>query len=258
MTAIFSLLWWITAVAAPALPGKVVDVVEGDYYITAPDSIPAGLTTLRVHTVSDGHGVWLVRLPAGKTLADWMAATKEHDFAPWAEHLAGPGFPGPGRAANATYLLAAGNYLIVCFVRGADGVPHTKKGMFHALVVTPSPAPAVALPTPELTVTQTEYKFTFSRPLTAGPHLVRVVNAGKVGHEFRLSRVLAGHTVKEAIAWDPASGKPRLDEDYGGLTTLPAGTSLLTTLDLPPGEYLIFCVPQFEHGMYMPLTIARP
>jgi hypothetical protein len=186
-----------------------------------------------------------------------MADTKEHDIAPWAENLAGPGFPGPGRTANATYLLAPGNYLIVCFVRGADGVPHTKKGMFHALVITPATS-TVAPPAPELTVTQTEYKFTFSKPLTAGPHLVRVVNAGKVGHEFRLSRVLPGHTVEEAIKWDPSSGKPRLDEDYAGLTTLSPGTSLLTTLDLPPGQYLLFCVPQFEHGMFTPLTIARP
>lgn len=251
-----ALLLWLSVFASRPLPGNVVDIAEGDYYITAPDSIPAGLTTLRLRTVSDGHGAWLVRLPAGKTLADWIAATKEHDIATWAEHLAGPGFPGAGRTANATYLLSPGNYLIVCFVRGSDGVAHTKKGMFHAVLVTPSSA-TVSLPAPELTVTLTEYKFAFSNPLTTGPHLVRVVNAGTTWHEFRLSRVLPGHTMEEAIKWDPSSGKPRLDEDYGGLTTLPAGTSALTTLDLPPGEYVIFCVPEFEHGMFLPLTIAR-
>jgi hypothetical protein len=257
VTTALTVVAWLITLAAPALPGRVVDIVAGDYYITAPDTIPAGLTTLRLRTVSGGHGIWLIRLPVGKTLADLIAATKEHDFAPWAEYQAGPGFPAAGQTSNATYLLTAGNYVLVCFVRGDDGVPHSKKGMMHPFVVTPHEN-AQALPAASITVTQTEYKFAFSQPLTSGPHLVRVVNAGTVVHEFRLSRVLPGHTVEEAIRWDPASGKPRLDEDYGGLTTLPAGTSLLTTLDLPPGQYLLFCVPQFEHGMFLPLTIARP
>jgi hypothetical protein len=258
VTTALAAIAWIVTLAAPALPGHVVDVVAGDYYITAPDSIYAGITTLRLRTVSGGHGLWLVRLPAGKTLVDFIGDSKEHDLPPWAEYQAGPGFPATGQTANATYILAAGNYLIVCFVRGADGVPHLRKGMIHALAVVMARDIPPALPAAAITVTLTEYKFTFSKPLTAGPHLVRVVNGATVGHEFRLSRVLPGHTVEEAIRWDPASGKPRLDEDYGGLTTLPAGTSLLTTLDLPPGQYLLFCVPQFEHGMFLPLTIARP
>jgi hypothetical protein len=257
VTTAFAFMGWIAALASPTLPGNVVDVVAGDYYITAPDSTPAGLTTLRLRTASGGHGLWLVRLPAGKTLSDFVADSKEHDVPPWAQYQGGPGFPATGQTANATYLLDAGNYLLVCFVRGDDGVSHAKKGMIHPLVVTPHEN-ARPLPAAAITVTQTEYKFTFSKPLTAGPHLVRVRNAGTVGHEFRISRVLPGHTVEEAIKWDPASGKPRLDEDYGGLTTLPAGTTLLTTLDLPPGQYLLFCVPQFEHGMFQPLTIARP
>src|SRR5664279_2935723 len=131
LVAAFALLR-LAAVTPPALPGHVVDVVEGDYYITAPDSIPAGLTTLRLRSVSGGHGVWLVKLPAGKTPADFIAATREHDIPPWAEAQAGPGFPATGQTANATYLLGAGNYLLVCFVRGADGVPHSKTGMIHA------------------------------------------------------------------------------------------------------------------------------
>jgi len=35
--------------AAGVLPGHIVDVVAGDFYLQAPDTIPAGLTTLRIH-----------------------------------------------------------------------------------------------------------------------------------------------------------------------------------------------------------------
>jgi len=230
------------------LPGRVVDVEGGDFYLRAPDSIAAGLVTLRFRATGE-HALWVVRLPPGKSMGDWLAATRTHDLAPWATTWAGPAFPGAAGAANATYQFTAGRYLLACLVRDAKGFVHAQKGMVHLLVVVPAHDSAPRLPTPEITVTLSDYAFELSRPLHSGSQLVRVVNPSGHFHEFRLTRVLAGHTGAEALRWNPGSGVPRPDEDYGGVSSLPPKTSLLTTVDLPPGEYLFVCVPQLEHGM---------
>ena len=231
-----------------ALPGRVVDVVGGDFYLRAPDSIPAGLVTLRFRATG-GHALWVVRLPPGKSAGDWLAATRAHDLAPWAETWAGPAFPGAAGTANATYLLTAGQYLLVCLVRDSTGRAHSQRGMLHPFVVVPTRDSTPPLPAPDITVTLSDYAFVLSQPLHSGRQLIRILNTTGHFHEFRLTRVLPGHTGTEALRWDPRSNVPRPDEDYGGVSTLPPGTSLLTTLDLPAGEYLFVCVPQLEHGM---------
>jgi hypothetical protein len=236
------------AIAPLALPGRVVDVEAGDFYFRAPDSIPAGLTTLRLRATG-GHALWIVRLPRGKSPNDWLAATRTHDLAPWAETWAGPAFPGAAGTANATYHFTAGRYLLVCLVRDAKDQVHSQMGMVHLVVVVPARDSAPRLRNPDMTVTLSDYSFALSQPLRPGGQLVRLVNPTTHFHEFRLTRVLAGHTGAEALRWNPASGVPRPDEDYGGVSSLPPGTSLLTTLDLPPGEYLLVCVPQLKHGM---------
>ena len=40
-----------------------------------------------------------------------------------------------GKSAEATLTLEPGNYLLTCFVPGADHVPHIAKGMSRALTV---------------------------------------------------------------------------------------------------------------------------
>ena len=83
------------------LPGNVVDVTAQEFYFEAPDTIPAGITTFRLHqrglvhrrhlaggaardsgaaTPEDDtrgfHMLWIVRLDSGKTPADLYAAAR--------------------------------------------------------------------------------------------------------------------------------------------------------------------------------------
>jgi len=154
------------------LPGRVVDVVGGDSYLRAPDSIPAGLVTLRFRATG-GHALWVVRLPPGKSASDWLAATRTHDLAPWAETWAGPAFPGAAGTANATYQLTAGQYLLVCLVRDSTDRAHAQRGMLHLMVVVPTrdSTPQLPLPVPDITVTLSDYDFVLSRPLRPGRQL---------------------------------------------------------------------------------------
>jgi len=241
-----------------ALPGNVVDVVAGDFYLRAPDTIPAGLTTLRLHVVQGDHIAILVRLDSGHTASDLLRARREgHPRPPWMHFVGGPGFPGAGQTANATMVLPPGSYLLLCDVASSDHIRHFEKGMFRPLIVRPvsSAAAPPALPRADAVVTMRDYQFAFSQPLHAGKRLLRVFNRGSVMHEMRLTRVLPGHTGAEALNWTPGSGAPRPDEDVLALVGTLPGNELMTTVTLTAGEYLVLCVPEIQHGMIQVLNV---
>ena len=235
----------------PSLPGQIVDIVAGNYYLQAPDTIPAGLTTLRLRVQQGAHIAVLVRLDSGHTAIDLLRSRREgHSRPAWMHFLGGPGFPAPGKTANSTLMLTPGNYLLLCDVADRDGVHHFEKGMFHAIVVRPADMRAEArMPKTDATVTMRDYSFAFTPPLHAGNRLLRIVNRGSVMHEFRLVHVLPGHTGQESMTWTPGSKSARPDEDVTAIVGLLPGAELMTTVPLVAGEYVAFCVPELSHHM---------
>ncbi|HEU4885829.1 MAG TPA: hypothetical protein VFT45_26570, partial [Longimicrobium sp.] len=102
---------------APAAAPNLVTVTATEYAFSAPATIPAGLTTVRV--VSQGtefHHVQLVRLDPGHTVEELMehAATRQHEPMPaWAHFVGGPNAPAPGGGqSEATLELPAGTYAL--------------------------------------------------------------------------------------------------------------------------------------------------
>ena len=252
-----SLLHTTRSNAGSTLPGHVVDVVTGNYYLQAPDTIQAGLTTLRLRVEQGGHIAVLVRLDSGHTATDLLRSRREgHPRPPWMHFLGGPGFPPPGGTANATLVLTPGSYVLICDVEDPDGIRHFEKGMFHPLVVRVSMARRSAQsPRPDATVTMRDYRFVFSGPLHAGDRALRIVNGGSVMHEFRVVHVLPGHTAKESLAWKPGGKTPRPDEDVTAIVGLMPGGEITTTVPLVAGEYGVFCVPQLSHHMIQVLRV---
>src|ERR1051326_789438 len=145
------------------LPGNVVDIVAGDFYFRAPDTIPAGLTTLRLRVLQGGHIAVLLRLDSGYTASDLLRARREgHNRPAWVHFIGGPGFPPPGATANTTLVLAPGQYLLLCDVADEHGVRHFEKGMFRPLVVRAvAGAGVVALPHADVVVSERDYAFAF-------------------------------------------------------------------------------------------------
>ena len=268
------------AAAEPRLPGRVVDLVAGDFFFRGPDTIPPGLTTFRLRALHGGHAAWVVRIPPGHTAAELLDAAAAHGPPQWATNLGGPGFPPKGGSANATMVLEPGEYAVVCYVRveappgagagAATTAPmpatHVQRGMIRRLVVqaTPGrPRTPGALPAPSATVRMLDHQFRVSAPLRAGRQVLRVVNAGRAPHEFKLYRVLPGRTGAESLAWTPESGTPPPDEEVAALATLPPCGALTTTVELAAGEYTLFCVPQLARGMkqvvrVLPVAPRRP
>jgi len=252
------------------LPGRVVDVAAGEFFFQSPDSIPAGLTTFRlrqiglVHhrvlaggaaldslTVDRGdqtrgfHMLWLVRLDEGRTMSDFYRAMQDHTPTPWAKQLGGPSFVMPPRTTNATLVLEPGRYVLACFVGSAreDRTRyHLLNGMFRELTVKPSKAPTARVPAPDVIArVSAAGAVHFSTPLTAGRHVIRVENAGAKGYEFQIRRVLPGRSMAEALAWRPRDlpTTPIPYESWGGLSDVPAGGALITTMTFEPGDYFV-------------------
>src|SRR5439155_1586797 len=154
-----------TACARPAPQAaapNLVTITATDYAFGAPDTIPAGLTTLRlVNQGKELHHASLVRLGNGKTIADFQAGLQAHeivitaltpgktlqDFIAWEQGgekgplptgvwLGGVTALEAGGHAQFTATLAPGNYLILCFWPDAkDGKPHLMHGMGKQITV---------------------------------------------------------------------------------------------------------------------------
>lgn len=246
-----------TAVAGATAPNVVV-VKTSDYAFDAPDTVRAGLTTLRLVTNpgQEMHQVGLIRLDSGKTPADLFNAMKSPGPMPkWAIEVAGVNPPAPGQTAEATLNLAAGNYLLVCFVPSPDGVPHIAKGMSRALVVAGT---AAAAPLPgDVEIKLTDYAFGLSKPLTAGQHVIRVVNDGQQWREVMVIRLAPGKTAAQVAAWvEKMEGRRRASRSAASPGSASARVPA-SPLTLTPGEHGLICFipdakdgkPHYVHGM---------
>ena len=167
--------------AAP--PPNVVTITAAEFSFNAPDTVPAGLTT--IHLVTTGqqpHQVAMLRLADGKTLPDLLAAMRNPGPPPeWVSVAGGVNPPRPGGTAEVTMPLEPGTYALLCFIPGEDGVPHLIKGMSRQLVVVSSTAPPAAEPVATDTMTMSDYAFATGAPIVAGKRTFRLIGpAAKV------------------------------------------------------------------------------
>ena len=253
------------APAASAAPAGVVTVTAKDFAFDAPAEIPAGLTTFRL--VNEGpslHHIQLIRLESGKTADDYVASLKAGGPpAPWAIPAGGPNPPEPGSSSTATVPLTPGNYVMVCFVPAADGMPHVMKGMMHPFTVTASTQAEAAEPTADVDVKLVDYNFQVTPALTAGHHVLRIENAGPQPHELAIVRLEPGKEPLDFGKWGlkPTGAAP--GKMFGGVSAIMPGTHAFVTVDLPAGAYGLICFvpdmkdgkPHFVHGMVQRITV---
>jgi hypothetical protein len=243
--------------AMPAGP-NVVNVVAKEYKFNMPDSIPAGPTLF--HLTDDGkelHHMTLVKFEQGKTLADFTALPPG-PMPSWAVFMGGPNTPLPqGGQDEDAVDLPPGNYAVICLIPGPDGKLHMMKGMIKALTVTPS-TEARAMPASDLTLTLADYHFSFSKPVTAGKHAIRVVNNGPQMHEAEIFRLQPGKTGGDIFMWVDGGFKgPPPGAPVAGTAPEAKGHENVLMIDLSPGNYAILCFmpdakdgkPHAMHGM---------
>jgi hypothetical protein len=256
------------ASADAAFKVPVITVHAKDFAFDIPKSIAAGPTTFRL--VNDGkefHHLTIIKLGAGKTLADFAQVMKDGHTPAWATSVGGPNAAVPGHTIAATITMEPGNYVVACFIPSpGEQMPHAAKGMLQPLTVTAAGvtqagAPAAETmedPKPDLHLVMKEYGYTFSKPVTAGKHTIHVMNEGKQEHEAVMLRMAPGKHIADFNAWVMSEMKgPPPAMPIDGLANMAPGRTAMFTDDFTPGTYAIICFvgdsgdkkPHAEHGM---------
>ena len=238
-----------------------------EYAFTGPDTIAPGLTTVSLR--NDGkeeHHLVLARLDEGRTMADVMAAFQanpaaEPDFITF---VGGAGSAFGGETSNATQELAAGNYIMICFIPLPGGqMPHLTMGMVRELVVAGERHEAAA---PEVTgeITMNEFSFGLPDTIAAGEHTFRVVNNGEQTHEVALIRLNDGVTAEQFLAaLAPGATTPPPGSSVGGNGALSPGIFNFFSADVEAGNYLLLCfvpdtdgAPHIMKGMVKQMVVT--
>jgi hypothetical protein len=239
-------------------PNEVV-VRAADFAYRAPDTIPAGVTRIRL--VNDGremHHAQLVRIAPGHTLDELLARLAARERPAWATWVGGPDVALPRGAGEVVAALTPGQYALLCFISSpSDHRPHVTKGMARALTVVPAAGRGAAEPAADVRMVLDDYTFTATPAIRAGRHTIRVVNAAEQPHEVAIVRLEPGRTAADVLAWARAQNGPPPGEPIGGTATLATGESNLVTATFTPGEYALFCFapdakdgkPHVAHGM---------
>jgi plastocyanin len=250
---------------APAAAPNLVTVTAREFAFGAPSTIPAGATTVRlVNEGKEMHHVQLIRVDAGHTVAELMglAKTEGEPMPAWAKFVGGPNVHAPGAHSEATMVLEAGEYALVCFIPSADGVPHIAKGMVKPLTVVPA-TEATAVGTADVTMTLRDYAFEIAPEITAGKRTIEVVNAAAQPHEAFVAKLAPGKTPQDLLAWIQTQQGPPPALPLGGTSFLSTGERNQITGDFTPGEYVLLCFvpdagdgrPHVAHGMVRQFTV---
>jgi hypothetical protein len=271
VVAALSLIPALAVATTPAIAQspRTVTVRATDYKFDAPTSVPAGTMQFRLENAGkEVHHLWLVQLTKGRTFGDFMNAMDSWG-APskpdWAVDVGGPNDVSAGMSASAILTLEPGHYAMVCYVPATDGKPHVMHGMIKELTVSAVGATAAVEPTPDVRLRMTDYAFELSKPITAGPLVLRIENEAAQSHEVVLGELRAGRTMQQAIDWlnlGQKGASPVIA--VGGASGLSKGRHQTIMLDLTPGRYVMLCFipdakdgkPHIAHGMAKEFTVG--
>jgi hypothetical protein len=253
------------AIAAcnPATGTNEVTFTTTEYAFSGPDQVPAGWTKVSlVNQGKEGHHIQIVKLDPGKTRDDLLAAlaTDPESFPAWARPIGGPNDPYPGASSSAYVNFEVGNYVVLCVIPDAQGVPHLAHGMVKALTVTAA-ASASAEPRADVTVDLADFAFTMSGSPTAGDRIFRFNNKGQQVHEAFLVKLEAGKTAQDYLNASPDAPSP--GKSFGGITGIAPGDHQSISVKLEAGNYALICffpdpgthAPHFAQGMIQEFAV---
>lgn len=251
-------------------PPRVVTVTASEAGYQAPDTLPAGFTTIRfVNETNDMHMAHLVRIEGAHSLEDLVEAYAEairtHGPRPeWMKRFGGPVADPYSTAASVTQDLEPGLYAWVCGMDTPDGTIHFTAGEAQALVVLPTDdqASGRAAPTADNVMRLLDYTFALETPLRSGFQTLEVQNLGPEPHEVAIVKLAAGMTLADVEAWlnDPQGPPPATVA--GAVSALAPSLTAYLELDLTPGAYVLLCLvsapdgrPHVAHGMIQQVTV---
>jgi len=251
--------------AVPPAP-KVVLITAVNYAFSMPDTIPSGVTRLRlVNNGPELHHAALVRLTNGATMDSLSRFLSSPPGPPpaWLEWVGSPNVPPPGDTMDVYTDLTPGLYAAICVIPDSAGRPHFALGMVKALHVVAATGPAAVEPAADNVARLTDYAFAFDSTVTAGRKLIRVNNEGREPHEIIFARLDSGATAQALVTWIRAGmrGRPPATP-AGGVVAVQAGSHTTMQLNLTPGTYGVYCFlpapdgkEHVDHGMISTIAV---
>lgn len=254
----FFILLLVLALGACQRQSQINEVTftATDYAFAGPDTLSAGWN--RITLENEGgelHHGQLLRLPPDRTMKDLISAMQEDPNHPpdWLSYAGGPGVYIPGESGAALVDLEAGNYVLICVLPDAEGVPHAAHGMMKPVTVTAGDGRVAAEPVAtDVTMHLADYSFTLSKEVSAGTHTVRVENDGSEPHEVAVVRLAPGATAQEFVAsFAPeAPPGPPPGQPIGGLQVIEPGEAGYFTAQFESGAtYALICFHPNEEGI---------
>lgn len=233
------------------LPEYVLRASE--YTFEAPAELPAGRAWIQlVNDGAEAHHLQFVRLNDGVTLEQFQTELQQKGDGA----LVLTTFPGGvgvlsphGGQGRVLLDLTEGQYVLMCFIPDAEGVPHLAKGMMVPIRVVASDAAAQAEPRADVTATLKDFTLQFPAEVKAGLQMWKVTNEGPQPHEIMIVKLAEGKSMDDVTTFMRApEGNPPF-EWLGGMQALSTGQSGWLELDLAAGNYVAFCqVPDFASG----------
>jgi uncharacterized cupredoxin-like copper-binding protein len=272
-----------------------VTITAKDFSFDIPAQVPAGLVDVTMKNDGpDVHHAQIARLNDGVTFDQLKTALNSNEGAAlgMVSLQGGPGVVLPGASQEVLLNLDnPGTYAVICFVAGADGIPHFMKGMIAQFEVT-GPEAQPQEPESDQTITMKDFGYTMPDQVMAGHHVWKIVNDGPEPHEMALFQLAPGVTADQVIAMltseaQPTAATPMAGMEMGtpaaaatpvaspvgappfmpagGMQALDKGLSGWLVVDLTPGNYLALCNvpdpktgnPHFELGMYKEFTVIE-
>ncbi len=257
-----------TATISPSIPTILITAVDYGYVMPAAMKLSSGYVNFAlINNGTQDHQAQVARLKANVTRDEVVneLVTKKHLEAAFSllSFVGGPDTIAPGYGQVATLHLAVGEYVLLCFVQGQDGVAHVDKGMIHFFTVSSTKGQETA-PQVDGVVTMKEFSYTLPQILTRSRLLtLQVSNLGTEPHEINIIKFAQGKSVQNVQTFFRSpSGAPPFEE-LGGLATLEAGGTGWLHIHLEPGSYAVFSFildqktgkSQLSLGMIAPFTV---
>lgn len=233
--------------AAPVIKTADLLVTVRTGTVSAPDSVGAGWTRVRVEEDGKGHILVVFRMSPTTPDADvavFLAALDTGRATP-APALA-LGGPEIGDTGEVVMQLTPGRYVLGCVARGRDGHRHASAGEAKTMVVREaSPAsPQEAAPHGTQNVPMVDFAYVVPERWKAGANLLRVENGGRQDHQLRLLRLRAGATLRDWLDNPDKHAVP-----VAGVARLGPGAVVYLSVELRPGGYILLClIPDVNSG----------
>ena len=257
-------------IAQPAsgqAPTPVITYMAKDYAFEGPETISAGLTTVRlINQGPDLHHVGLLKLEEGKAVEDLpQQFPGSTSLLPkWVKPMGGPNAITAGDEAVVTINLEPGRYVLICEIPDREMTPHIMRGMQKTITVSTPIEARDHSPTADAEVKLIDFGFVSSEPITVGRHTIRVRNEGNQPHELVLVQLQPGASAKDIVAaLEPGASGPPPGKPLGGLTPLHTGGEGTFTAEFDPGNYAFICfqldpstgAPHFSKGMMTDFSV---